>query len=384
MRSLTWPEVWAYRLARHYLAVPAPADGLVEVVREVGGIHAQVMAAAELSLGLRVEGITRLDVRAALWERRRLVKTYGLRGTVHLFPADELPLWLAAFRQGALPDEPARLERLGLSPDQLEAVVAAIGEALDGRRLSRDELGREVVRRAGDWAQDEVVPAFGGRWPRWTVALGAAAYAGALCFGPNLGSKVTFVRPDQWLGSWREVDGRAALAEVVRRYLAAFGPATPRDFAQWFRAPLATVQEAWRRLAGELEEVDVEGWRAWLLKAAGPTAPAAPVAVRLLPHFDCYLIGCHPRDRLVPGDIAGRALFHGGIGPIPLLVVDGVVAGIWQHRRAGTRLAVRVDPSRPLTEPQRWRLDAEARRIGEIWEANATLEVGAVEARPHL
>lgn len=242
-----------------------------------------------------------------------------------------------------------------------------------------------MVRRAGNWAQDEVVPAFGGQWPRWTVALGAASHAGALCFGPNQGSKVTFVRPDQWLGSWREVDGGAALAEIVRRYLAASGPATARDFAQWFRAPLPTAREAWRRLAGELEEVAVEGWRAWLPKAVAPDVGVTHLdTMHLLPHFDCYLIGCHPRDRLVPAEIALRALVHGGIGPSPLLVIDGVVAGVWQHRRVGRRLDVRVEPSRPLTERQRRRLEAEARRVGEIWEANATLEIGPVEARPHL
>src|SRR6266545_567142 len=78
MRSLSWDQVLAWRLRRHRLVEPAPADRLVQVAGAVCGIHAQVMATAELSLGLRVAGATRQDVRQELWERRGLVKTYGL------------------------------------------------------------------------------------------------------------------------------------------------------------------------------------------------------------------------------------------------------------------------------------------------------------------
>ena len=96
MRTLTWDAVLARRLARSHLAKPAPRTRLVEVVREVGGIHAQVMSAAELSLSARVRGLTQAHVSKALWEERSLVKTWTLRGTLHLHPADELGLWLAA------------------------------------------------------------------------------------------------------------------------------------------------------------------------------------------------------------------------------------------------------------------------------------------------
>lgn len=90
--SLTWDEVRSRRLARSHLVERAPADRLVEVVRDVCGIHAQVMGSAELQLAARVEGIGQADVREALWERRELVKTWTLRGTLHIHPADELGL----------------------------------------------------------------------------------------------------------------------------------------------------------------------------------------------------------------------------------------------------------------------------------------------------
>jgi len=114
MQSLTWNEVRAHRLARQFLHSPAPRMSVVEVVRNVCGIHAQVMPSAELSLGLRVEGLTRHQLATELWERRSLVKTYGVRGTVHLLPSDELALWLAAFRANSRRNDGRRLEYLGL------------------------------------------------------------------------------------------------------------------------------------------------------------------------------------------------------------------------------------------------------------------------------
>jgi hypothetical protein len=200
MRSLSWQEVWGWRLARHALLAPASKERLVVVVRAVCGIHAQMLSAAELSVGVRVAGVSRQDVRAELWQRRGLVKTHGPRGTLHLFPAEDAPLWSAALRANQHPNEARRLAQMGLNPGQLEALVAAIGDALDGQCLTREELGSEVARRVGPWATEAASPAFGGQWPRWLMAVGAAANAGLLCFGPDQGSKVTFVRPDQWLG----------------------------------------------------------------------------------------------------------------------------------------------------------------------------------------
>jgi len=91
------------------------------------------------------------------------------------------------------------------------------------------------------------------------LAVGAAARRGLLCFGPNQGNKVTFVRPGQWLDGWKEVDGAEALCEVLRSYLSANWPATHCEFAQWFGMQPSMALALTRQLADELEEVNVEG-----------------------------------------------------------------------------------------------------------------------------
>jgi hypothetical protein len=124
----------------------------VDVASAVCGIQAQVITAAELAIAARVEGMSQQDVRDEIWERRRLVKTYGPRGTLHLLPSRELPLWMAAMRARESLSEPKWYEAAGLEPEQAEALLAGIAEALDGRCLTREELAVEVARRAGPWA----------------------------------------------------------------------------------------------------------------------------------------------------------------------------------------------------------------------------------------
>jgi len=384
--------VWARRLRRHFLIQPEPRDRLVEVVGTVCGIHAQILQAAELSLGLRVAGATRADVRAELWERRRLVMTYGTRGTLHVFPATELPMWMAAMRARGTQPSASQLAWMHLEPAQHEAIVRAIAEALDGRCLTREQLGDEVACRVGSWALERLFPAWGGTWPRWLGAIGSAAVAGVLCFGPNQGSRVTFVRPDQWLDGWSEVAQEDALAEVLRRYLAAFGPATRREFAQWFALGPSAALAAWRQLGDEVIEVDVEGHRTSMLAADAALSPmAVHDSLRLLPQFDCYVVGGHPRHALIPALAAGRAPAYAGgwvktarqaravlAGPMPVLLIDGVVAGVWQRRRRGNRVDVRVEPFVPLTNRQHERLEEEVTRIGEILQASPALSLGPI------
>jgi hypothetical protein len=381
--DLEWNAVRRHRLWRHSLLDRAPADRLLDVVRQTCGIHAQLMPAAEMSIGVRVD-VTRRDVRAALWEERRLVKTYGIRGTIHLFAADELPLWMAASRArtaSAGQVEVRRLNSLGLAPEQVQALVEAIGEALDGRALTLRELGEEVVRRTGPWAAVSRNEAWIGGWPSWRMALGAAATTGVLCFGPNRGNEVTLVRPDQWFGAWQPVDPDAAIKEVFRRFLRAYGPATHANFAEWFSMPGPAARRLAGSLGGEIVEVRVEGKPLLQLADESRLTPPSGGSLRLLPHFDCYLRGFHPRHELV-AEHKQRAA--GGTGQFPVLLIDGMVAGVWERRSRGRRLEVRVEPFRRLTSELRRELEREVTRVGAVMEAEPQLILGEVQVRPHL
>jgi hypothetical protein len=342
--------------AGKWLIERAPASELEAVVSAVCGIHAQVATAAELSIAARVDGLARADVRRALAEERRLVKTWSVRGTLHLHPARELPLWMAARRAA---DEPRSYGEFGISRAQADELRDAIGDALRGRCLTREELGDEVAARVGEWATAETsVIQFGKPALVWPQLLGEAATSGALCFGPPRGNRVTFVRADEWV-EWREEDPAAALAEVARRYLAAYGPATTGEFAHWFHAPRERVEAVWPG--------DVSG------------GSEDPVPLRLLPAYECYVIGAAPpgpkRERLVGA--AGERVFDRGAGPHPVPLADGVVAGLWKHRLARRHVDLFLEPLRKLSRVERAALDGEAARIGAFLGLGPRLHVGS-------
>ncbi|MFD3791127.1 winged helix DNA-binding domain-containing protein [Streptomyces cyaneofuscatus] len=391
--TVTWPEANARRLARQYLSGPAPGLSPAEAVGAMLGTHAQVLSAAELSVGLRGADLTRTDVRTALWTddaaRRTLVKTFGPRGTVHLLPAADLPLWTGAL--SAVPAGPNPFPRdARMTPEQVEEVVAAIGAALTGADLTVDELSEEVVDRTGPWAGDLVMPGFQEMWPRWRQVLHLAGHRGVLAYAPNRGRRATYTNP-----GCTPLPGPEAQAALVERYLYAYGPATPAHFARWLAAPKRWAEGLFASLAGSgsdsgsgaIEEVAFEGaGRAWVV--AGDTDfPAGPVrGVRLLPYFDAFAIASQPRQRLFPGRAFERALAGGQAGNYPVLLVDGTVAGVWHQRRSGKRITVTVEPlesSEPLPEARLRELEDEVERVGTIMEGRAELTVGAVSVGAH-
>jgi hypothetical protein len=385
IKKFTWEQVWGRRLERHHLLKPAPVGAVAGVVGDVCCIHAQVLTAAELSLGLRVEGATRASVQAELWERRSLVKTHGPRTTIHLLPAAEAPLWLAAVRAaGDRRRDKEWLRTMGLDEGKRDAIYHAFVEVLDGRRLTMERLGAEVERRLGPWVAEHASPAFGGSWSRWRVCLGGAAVEGLICFGPNERNKVTFVRPEQWLNTWPPPPPEEeALREVFKRFLRAYGPSKPAEFARWFAILPGRASALAKEMRSDLEEVDVEGdVRLVLAGDSEPVQEPGP-SVHLLPHFDCYLVGCHPRTELFPAAWHERGIPVSGGGNIPAVLVDGRVAGIWEMRRQGGRASITVDCFQKLDKVRSRLLDQAIDTICRIAQVDARRTFGEVLPRPH-
>jgi uncharacterized protein YcaQ len=340
-------------------------------------VHAQVQASAGLQLAARVEGITQEDVRDALWERRELVKAWTLRGTLHLHPADELPLWYAAARavSPAEPQELAWVDPKGelhpaLGRDDVKEIRDAVLDTLDGRCLLREELAAQVVQRVGPKARGRLLSGF-------------AFFGGAdLCQGPPQGSKITLARSDQWVERWEEVDEQQGLHEVCRRYLRTYGPATPKDFREWFSSRQfkpADARALFDSIGNELEAVDVEGHAAFVL-VGDAEFPESVASVRLLPEYDVYVMGFRERDQLVPEAVRRQVAEHGrgryeGPAGVRFLMIDGVAAGLWERKKRGTRIDLQVMPSRKLTSAERARIAAEAERIGAFLGLEPVLTV---------
>jgi len=189
-------------------------------------VQAQVSAAARLAIWTRIRRLTLDDVERALSRERSLVKTWCMRGATHLLPSADLPTFMASLRRAAPRGTRSWFARYGLRGADLEAMAAAVAEALRDGPLNRHELADRVVATQGERARPWVEHGWGG-------VVAYAAQLGLVCFGESRGQEVTFARTDAWIPGWHEVDVEEAEATVARRYLHGCGPAGPSDFAAW-------------------------------------------------------------------------------------------------------------------------------------------------------
>ena len=362
MVRLSWDAVLAWRTARQGLTTRVPATELLDVVARLCGVHAQVASSAELTLWARLDGLEPGTVDRLLWRDRALVKTWAMRGTLHLLRASELPRYTAALsRLKPRHHQPAWLRAHGLEREQAEAMVAAIRHVLAaGPPLTREALAGAVAARTGhDDLAGKLAGGFGD-------LLKPAAFVGDLCHAEPDGRLVRFTAPRAWLGAWDASDPAAASAEVARAYLSAYGPAPREQFQRWFG--MTSPAEAGRRLrelGDELEEVDVDGERGWMLAAdAGAAAAAEPGGVvRLLPGFDQYVVTA-PRaaEAVLPARF--RARVYRSLGWLsPVLLVDGRMAGVWSHQKQGDELLVEIDAFVAPAAVVREQAEAEAARL---------------------
>jgi Winged helix DNA-binding domain len=370
--SVGWDEVRARRLARSALSDRASADRLVEVVSAVCGVQAQRESAAEQQLAARIDGLTQAEVRDAVWGQRALVKAWTLRGTLHLHPAGELPLWYAARRAAGSADEglpawrdPLRMLHPALGAAEVAAVRAEVWQALDGRCLSRAELADAVAKRVGAGA-------------RARLRSGFAFFNSDLCQGPSQGSRITLVRPDQWIDGFHDTDEQEALREICRRFLRTYGPARPADFAEWFGAA-GVARDLFDELGAELEEIEVDGRHSFIL-AGDRSFPAPSPQVRLLPEYDVYVMGFRERAQLVPGPVRELIAGHSrgkyeGPAATRIVLVDGVAAGLWERQKRGKRIEFAVRLTRRLGKVASAELEREAERIGAFLGLEPVLAV---------
>jgi winged helix DNA-binding protein len=349
VRTVTWQQVYARRLAASRLDAPAPLAELLEVTRAVLGVHAQLLTGAELALSARVQGVTRQEVAERLWQRRELVKGNTIRGTLHLHPPDDYALWKSLDRE-RWPTRPW-LGWHGITLADAEHLREAVLAVAD-EPLTREEIGRAIGGAFGERIATD----------SWGHLLTPAS--ADLCHGPPRGRNVTFVRCDRWVPEWRKRSADEALRELVHRYLRAYGPVRRDELEHWFAFRLPETA------LGGLEEIDVEGHRTLVLPGTDfPDEP--PVGVRLLSHYDVYVIACHPRDHLIP--LQKERIFLRGGGPNPALLVDGRVAGVWSRTARRGRVEVRVEPFVELTGGQRRELASEAERVAATYGATAEL-----------
>ena len=365
--SVDWSQVSAFRLRRHHLASKSQAD-LAKVARDVCGVQAQVMSAAEIALWTRNHDLTAAAIHSALWKDRALVKTSCMRGTLHLLTATDFPIYIAALKSSRIRQTLHIMARYGVTQREAREVTEAVMKALGDGPVTKRELTERVLslglagKKAKLWFEQS----------SWGVAR-LAIVEGLVCYGPDRGQHVTMVRVDQWL---RGLPEKAAIPEpearriLLRRYLGSYGPATVRDFSKWTGFSSPEAKAVWESLEEELAEVSVEDTKASILREDLDELADSRLGhetVRLLPNFDSYLLAHADKNHLVGARYYKRVYRQQGwVSPVVLL--NGRVIGTWSYARRGKRLSFEVAPFENFSGLIRTRVEEEAAGLGGLLE----------------
>lgn len=362
MPPLTLREVNRATLARQLLLERAPLD-VPTAVQRLGALQAQRPRAPYVALAARLEGFAREDLTAALHDRS-VVRATLMRETLHLVTAADYPHDAAAMRPFF---RALRAHHLPPGVDMARVAelaghaAAALGEPLEATAL------RPLLRALEAEIDDDRV----WRRVRTNAAILHVPGAEAHAFGP----RNRFVAASAWLGDVEAAE-EEGVRRLVRRYLAAFGPASRADAAAFTGLAVGTLAPAFAALEPELERLEDErGRELWDLRDAPRPPGDAPAPLRLLGEWDNVLLAHADRTRVFDDETRRRVIRKNG-DVVPTILVDGVVAGTWWWRRRKDVATLEATPFRKLAKAQRAELARESAVALAVLEPDAnTFEV---------
>jgi hypothetical protein len=379
--GVTREQLLGFRLQRHNLAQRLAAGSLVKAAA-VCGIQNTPPGSALLSLYARVQEVTGAALDRALLSQQSLVQVWSVRAAPLIVPTSDA----AVFTEGVLPQDEAELrffiqgagehlDRIGMTAAELVAHTAqALPTVLAGSELTKDELGVALARQMEQhvppdlrdlWNSPDEWGHFGESLARF--ALNAVSLQGTFCVISHPGRAATFVLTDDWLGRpFAQRGPQESAAELLRRYLSAYGPSTASHFAQWAGIAPAKARRAWRAIEAELASVEHGGKTAWLRQVDVPDLQAAvlPEGVRLLPPHDPYL-AARDRAMLLP-DKQSRAQVWRAVGSPGAVLNNGEIVAAWRAQKRGTTLHAGVGPFGRLPPPLQWAVEVEFSAIAPL------------------
>ena len=333
-------EIALLRLVAQRIAGPRPAAA-TEAVRRLTAVQGQDLPGALLSVALRTTDGARADVEAAL-DAGEVVRSWPMRGTLHLLAAEDLPWLIELLGPRMLAGAPARRAQLRITDESIEQARGIAVEALaGGRRLRRKELLGALAEGGVDIAGQ-----------RGYHLLWYLSQTSTLCLGPMDDGEQCFVLMDEWIRAPRRLEHDEALAELAGRFFRGHGPATVKDLARWANIRITEARAGLAAVRDTLARLEVDGVDYFL----DPETPDLLATCRkeargtfLLPGFDEFVLGYGDRsavldpafaDRIVPG---GNGMFR------PTVVSDGRIVGTWQWTGRGAKRTVTATPFTEFT-----------------------------------
>jgi hypothetical protein len=343
------PSLTARRLDAHGISAPV-ASSPADAVRHMAALQAQDYHAALWAVGLRTADATLAQVEDAI-ARGEIVRTWPMRGTLHLLARDDVRWMVALLAPRVQAANAARLAR----DLELDAATLARGQRVVEQALA---AGTPVMR-SELYARMEAAGIASAN-QRGLHLLNWLAHESVICQGPRHGKQPTFVLMDAWVPPSAPLTRDEALHRLAVRYLQGHGPASAADLAWWSGLTQKDAQQALASASSALEQETHDGTTWWW--RADALAPSRSRAAHLLPAFDEYLIGYRDRTPVLDAALTRRVFSVNGL-VAATAVVDGRVAATWKRgTAAGDDIA--LDPLRALEDAEH----AGLRRAAQRWQ----------------
>jgi hypothetical protein len=358
----TSEQIHSFRLRRHHL-LDAPGKDLLTICHDVCGVQAQIMSAAQLQLWARNHTITPSSVNDALLKSRSLVKTSLMRQTLHLVPADEFPLYIAAQKKTRVGTVLTRMAKFKITREEAEGLSALILDVLSAGPAPRVAISAAVLpktsKRIRAWMKES-----------WSMVRLPIA-EGHICYGPGEGNQATFIRTDQWLPPLRPIEEQTAQKELFRKYLRAYGPATLNDFAHWSGISMPEVRALRPLLDMELAEYDGLLILRGDLKTLQAGSPALN-SVHLLPYFDVYLLAHRVKEHFLDARFYKR-VFRNQAWISPVVLINGQIGGVWSYKLARKAVEIEVELFARIDRRERLKIRDCADELAQMFERAPSL-----------
>jgi len=345
--TITTEMLTRLHLQNHFLLQQAEKDDLVNVVGDVCGLHSQLPLTPYFMLWNRIEDFEPEMLDDALYREKSLVKTWFMRGTLHVIPSEDLPVYHHALKRmwfehhGRYMNEPGWPSR----GEREKLFYPKIRVALAEKPLRRKELNDKVRLLLGDKFQP-----YARIFSAWGGILKETSYLGLTVHAEPCGKESCFARLDKWL-QWINLGGiteSAAISKLLLKYLHCYGPASAQDFACWSGLLTSETNDAIESNQRELKEVQLQesGKRLWMLKKDFKVLQKIDleekVPVRLLPKYDSYLMGHKDRTRIIKEELL-RKVYRPVVGEVAAtLIVNGRIAGTWTSKKTKKKLAIAI------------------------------------------
>ena len=357
---MTVPEIARQRLHNQRITqgkISRPG----EVVAWLGAMQAQDYPSARWAVGLRCKGATNADIELAVAERAFL-RTWLLRGTLHLVPPGDIRWVLELLRPRLISQGARRNQQLELDAATFSKGYQVLTQALQGgRRVIRNEI-MGSLEKAGISTAGQ----------RGYHILQRAALEGVICFGPNQGKQPTFVLLDEWSPKGRRLEHDEALAELAARYFLSHGPATLADFTWWSGLGAVDARVALELAKAQLVQESMGGQAYWL-RPDQAMGHDHSLSVRLLPAFDEYYLGYTERSAVLDPRFDRQLVSSNGVFR-PMLVIDGQVVGMWKQELSKRSVTITIKLFKSLSREEQQAIVPAAERYGAFLGLPVILE----------